>query len=155
MTNAPLTFLAFLQTPIAEHQGAELSTKVAVVPILRAGLGMVRKRESSSMIFIFAVRLQLGYSLVASLCLARLCRLSRCLISFQTPQCTTLVSSNSYFTETSCKLLKITSLFFCREGMYRNKHSLLPVQYYNKLPKECNVEVAIVLEPVIATGKAP
>lgn len=38
--------------------------------------------------------------------------------------------------------------------MYRNKHSLLPVQYYNKLPKECNVEVAIVLEPVIATGKA-
>lgn len=37
--------------------------------------------------------------------------------------------------------------------MYRNKHSLLPVQYYNKLPKECNVDVAIVLEPVIATGK--
>lgn len=36
--------------------------------------------------------------------------------------------------------------------MYRNKHSLLPVQYYNKLPKECNVDVAIVLEPVIATG---
>jgi hypothetical protein len=37
--------------------------------------------------------------------------------------------------------------------MYRNKNSLLPVQYYNKLPKECTVDVAIVLEPVIATGK--
>lgn len=36
--------------------------------------------------------------------------------------------------------------------MYRNKQSLLPVQYYNKLPKTCNAEVAIVLEPVIATG---
>ncbi|GMF37098.1 unnamed protein product [Phytophthora fragariaefolia] len=36
--------------------------------------------------------------------------------------------------------------------MYRNKQSLLPVQYYNKLPKECNVDVAIVLEPVIATA---
>ncbi|RLN51081.1 hypothetical protein BBJ28_00000756 [Nothophytophthora sp. Chile5] len=38
-------------------------------------------------------------------------------------------------------------------GMYRNKQSLLPVQYYNKLPKECNADVAIVLEPVIATGE--
>jgi uracil phosphoribosyltransferase len=37
--------------------------------------------------------------------------------------------------------------------MYRNKQSLLPVQYYNKLPKECNADVAIILEPVIATGK--
>lgn len=37
--------------------------------------------------------------------------------------------------------------------MYRNKQSLLPVQYYNKLPKECNADVAIVLEPVIATGE--
>lgn len=37
-------------------------------------------------------------------------------------------------------------------GMYRNKNSLLPVQYYNKLPKECNADVAIVLEPMIATG---
>ena len=27
------------------------------------------------------------------------------------------------------------------------------MQYYNKLPKECNVDVAIILEPVIATGK--
>ncbi|KAJ0412832.1 hypothetical protein ATCC90586_002462 [Pythium insidiosum] len=31
-------------------------------------------------------------------------------------------------------------------------HSLLPVQYYNKLPKQCNQRVAIVLEPVIATA---
>jgi uracil phosphoribosyltransferase len=37
-------------------------------------------------------------------------------------------------------------------GMYRNKNSLLPVQYYNKLPKECEIDCAIVLEPLIATG---
>lgn len=31
-----------MQTPLGTHQGAELATSVAVVPILRAGLGMVR-----------------------------------------------------------------------------------------------------------------
>jgi len=37
-------------------------------------------------------------------------------------------------------------------GMYRSKASLLPVQYYNRLPKEHRCEVAIVLEPMIATA---
>ncbi|RHY25400.1 hypothetical protein DYB32_008345 [Aphanomyces invadans] len=37
--------------------------------------------------------------------------------------------------------------------MYRNSNSLLPVQYYNKLPKECHIDCAIVLEPVINTGR--
>jgi uracil phosphoribosyltransferase len=37
--------------------------------------------------------------------------------------------------------------------MYRNKQSLLPVQYYNKLLKECNADAAIILEPVMATGR--
>jgi len=37
--------------------------------------------------------------------------------------------------------------------MYRNKQSLLPVQYYNKLLKECNADAAIILAPVMATGR--
>ena len=37
-------------------------------------------------------------------------------------------------------------------GMYRSKASLLPVQYYNRLPKEHSCDLAIVLEPMIATG---
>ena len=37
-------------------------------------------------------------------------------------------------------------------GMYREKTSLFPVQYYNKLPRKCNADVAFVLEPLIATS---
>eukprot|EP00924_Labyrinthula_sp_SR-Ha-C_P016938 snap_masked-scaffold_6-processed-gene-19.25-mRNA-1 protein AED:0.11 eAED:0.13 QI:0/-1/0/1/-1/1/1/0/226 len=37
-------------------------------------------------------------------------------------------------------------------GMYRNKESLLPIMYYNKLPNDPSTEVAVVLEPLIATG---
>merc|ERR1719398_233813 len=37
-------------------------------------------------------------------------------------------------------------------GMYRNKASLLPVQYYNRLPKDQVAEVSIVLDPMIATA---
>ncbi|KAL3668702.1 hypothetical protein V7S43_005998 [Phytophthora oleae] len=82
-----------IKTPKGDHQGAELSTSVAIVPILRAGLGMV---------------------------------------------------------DPMLDLLPNATVHHI--GMYRNKQSLLPVQYYNKLPKECNVDVAIILEPVIATA---
>lgn len=36
-------------------------------------------------------------------------------------------------------------------GMYRSKN-LMPVQYYNRLPKECKTDVAYVLDPLIATS---
>jgi uracil phosphoribosyltransferase len=36
-------------------------------------------------------------------------------------------------------------------GMYRTK-SLMPVQYYNRLPKACDADVAYVLDPLIATS---
>ena len=35
-------------------------------------------------------------------------------------------------------------------GMYRQ--NLMPVQYYNRLPKKCESDVAYVLDPVMATG---
>lgn len=37
-------------------------------------------------------------------------------------------------------------------GMYRVKESLLPVQYYNRLPKNEKCDVAYVLDPCIATS---
>lgn len=37
-------------------------------------------------------------------------------------------------------------------GIFREKISLQPVEYYNKLPSEPNVDQVIVLEPMIATG---
>ena len=37
-------------------------------------------------------------------------------------------------------------------GIFREKASLQPVEYYNKLPSEPNVDQVIVLEPMIATG---
>jgi len=36
-------------------------------------------------------------------------------------------------------------------GMYRSK-TLMPVQYYNRLPRVCDVDVAYVLDPLIATS---
>ncbi len=35
-------------------------------------------------------------------------------------------------------------------GMYRRE--MMPVQYYNRLPKKCEVDVAYVLDPIIATS---
>ncbi|KAK9670838.1 hypothetical protein K7432_017380 [Basidiobolus ranarum] len=37
-------------------------------------------------------------------------------------------------------------------GLYREQISLQPVEYYNKLPKEPNVDLCIVLDPMVATG---
>ncbi|CAO3577411.1 unnamed protein product [Absidia cylindrospora] len=37
-------------------------------------------------------------------------------------------------------------------GLYREKVSLQPVEYYNKLPENPNVDLCYVLDPVVATG---
>ncbi|ORY02642.1 uracil phosphoribosyltransferase [Basidiobolus meristosporus CBS 931.73] len=37
-------------------------------------------------------------------------------------------------------------------GLYREQISLQPVEYYNKLPKEPNVDLCVVLDPMVATG---
>ncbi len=36
--------------------------------------------------------------------------------------------------------------------MYRSKDSLLPIQYYNRLPKNAQCDVAYVVDPCIATA---
>ncbi|KAJ1983273.1 hypothetical protein H4R33_004807 [Dimargaris cristalligena] len=37
-------------------------------------------------------------------------------------------------------------------GIYREETSLQPVEYYNKLPRETNVDECIILDPMLATG---
>ena len=37
-------------------------------------------------------------------------------------------------------------------GLYRDEHTLRPVEYYNKLPVSPTVQVCLVLDPMLATG---
>ncbi len=37
-------------------------------------------------------------------------------------------------------------------GIYREKSTFLPVEYYNKLPTNCQVDIGFVLDPMIATA---
>ncbi|KAJ2008810.1 hypothetical protein GGI04_000974 [Coemansia thaxteri] len=37
-------------------------------------------------------------------------------------------------------------------GLFREESTLQPVEYYNKLPRNCDVDECVVLDPMIATG---
>ncbi|EGF82846.1 hypothetical protein BATDEDRAFT_9579 [Batrachochytrium dendrobatidis JAM81] len=37
-------------------------------------------------------------------------------------------------------------------GLYREKSTLLPVEYYNKLPSVCKIDVGFLVDPMIATA---
>jgi uracil phosphoribosyltransferase len=37
-------------------------------------------------------------------------------------------------------------------GLFRDEHTLLPTEYYNKLPARPRVSVALVVDPMLATG---
>ncbi len=37
-------------------------------------------------------------------------------------------------------------------GLYRDEHTLRPVEYYNRLPTEPTVQVCFILDPMLATG---
>ncbi|KAJ2725948.1 hypothetical protein GGI07_000876 [Coemansia sp. Benny D115] len=37
-------------------------------------------------------------------------------------------------------------------GLFREEATLQPVEYYNKLPRQCNADQCLVLDPMIATG---
>jgi uracil phosphoribosyltransferase len=82
-----------LETPLAKITGAELREKIGLVPILRAGLGMV---------------------------------------------------------EGVWGLMPSAEVWHI--GLYRDEHTLRPVEYYNKLPLEPTVSVCLILDPMLATG---
>jgi uracil phosphoribosyltransferase len=37
-------------------------------------------------------------------------------------------------------------------GLYRDEHTLRPVEYYNKLPVSPTVQLCLILDPMLATG---
>jgi uracil phosphoribosyltransferase len=82
-----------LETPLASITGVELNDKIGLVPILRAGLGMV---------------------------------------------------------EGFWELMPSAEVWHI--GLFRDEKTLMPVQYYNKLPVEPTVSVCLILDPMLATG---
>lgn len=82
-----------IQTPIAEANCQELSVRIGLVPILRAGLGMVDPLQD---------------------------------------------------------LLPDAAVWHL--GLYRNEQTAEPVGYYDKLPNSGAPNVALVLDPMLATG---
>jgi uracil phosphoribosyltransferase len=82
-----------VETPLALTECNMLAEKVGLVPILRAGLGMV---------------------------------------------------------EGVWNLLPSAEVWHI--GLYRDEHTLRPVEYYNKLPLEPTVSVCLILDPMLATG---
>jgi uracil phosphoribosyltransferase len=82
-----------IETPLTVTQGAHMAEKIGLVPILRAGLGMV---------------------------------------------------------EGAWGLLPQAEVWHL--GLYRDEHTLRPVEYYNKLPVSPTVELCLILDPMLATG---
>lgn len=82
-----------IETPICAMDGKEVATKVVVVPILRAGLGMV-----------------------------------------------------------SGIMELIPTAQVAHIGMYRDETTLAPVPYFEKYPKHFDQSLAIIVDPMLATG---
>jgi uracil phosphoribosyltransferase len=82
-----------VKTPIETMQGAELADRIGLVPILRAGLGMV---------------------------------------------------------DAMLELMPTAQVWHL--GLFRDERTLRPVEYYNKLPDSANVDLCLILDPMLATG---
>ncbi len=82
-----------IETPLEKMQAQQLKEKIGLVPILRAGLGMV---------------------------------------------------------EGIWELMPSAEVWHI--GLYRDEHTLKPVEYYNKLPIDPRVSVCLILDPMLATG---
>lgn len=84
---------ATVRTPLVTCEGARLSERIGLVPILRAGLGMV---------------------------------------------------------DPILRLIPEAEVWHL--GLYRDERTAQPVEYYSKLPDERPVDVALLLDPMLATG---
>jgi uracil phosphoribosyltransferase len=80
-------------TPLETMAGHELSERIGLIPILRAGLGMV---------------------------------------------------------DAMLELMPTAEVWHL--GLFRDERTLRPVEYYNKLPDSANVDLCLILDPMLATG---
>jgi len=92
-TSDILTEPHMVNTPMGTAQGAQVQETIGLVPIMRAGMGMV---------------------------------------------------------DGVMELLPSVQVWHI--GLYRDEETLRPVQYYNKLPEKATVQIALVLDPMLATG---
>lgn len=92
-TSDLILYQVSIDTPLATTTGSVLSEKICLVPILRAGLGMV---------------------------------------------------------EGVWNLMPSAEVWHI--GLYRDEHTLKPVEYYKKVPVEPSVSVCLILDPMLATG---
>ena len=82
-----------VRTPIETMTGHELGERIGLIPILRAGLGMV---------------------------------------------------------DAMLELMPTAEVWHL--GLFRDERTLRPVEYYNKLPDAANVDLCLILDPMLATG---
>jgi uracil phosphoribosyltransferase len=82
-----------VQTPLAKTEGRQLAQRIGLIPILRAGLGMI---------------------------------------------------------DPVLELIPTAEVWHL--GLYRDEETAKPVKYYSKLPPERPVDVALILDPMLATG---
>ena len=82
-----------VQTPLEETEAGELGERIGLVPILRAGLGMV---------------------------------------------------------DAMLELMPTAQVWHL--GLFRDEHTLRPVEYYNRLPDSATVDLCLILDPMLATG---
>jgi len=82
-----------VRTPIEATEAHELDDRIGLVPILRAGLGMV---------------------------------------------------------DAMLELMPTAQVWHL--GLFRDERTLRPVEYYNKLPDSANVDLCLILDPMLATG---
>jgi uracil phosphoribosyltransferase len=82
-----------VHTPIETMEGHELGERIGLIPILRAGLGMV---------------------------------------------------------DAMLELMPTAEVWHL--GLFRDERTLRPVEYYNKLPDSANVDLCLILDPMLATG---
>ena len=82
-----------IETPLEPMTGPQVEPKVGLIPVLRAGLGMV---------------------------------------------------------DAMLELMPSAEVWHI--GLYRDEHTLKPVEYYNKLPDAATVQLCLILDPMLATG---
>ena len=82
-----------IRTPMEEMEASELGERIGLIPILRAGLGMV---------------------------------------------------------DAMLELMPTAQVWHL--GLFRDERTLRPVEYYNKLPDAANVDLCLILDPMLATG---
>jgi uracil phosphoribosyltransferase len=82
-----------VQTPLAKTEGRQLAQRIGLIPILRAGLGMI---------------------------------------------------------DPVLELIPTAEVWHL--GLYRDEETAKPIKYYSKLPPERPVDVALILDPMLATG---